>query len=78
MSCLIDRSIIVGKERNMASMDNDECIQGYLYEPQTSDFQHLCRDSTDSSDLSESDHENVAVNWRLLHVTLTKMLMLIL
>ncbi|KAK2153669.1 hypothetical protein LSH36_290g04031 [Paralvinella palmiformis] len=48
----------------MASMDNDEGIQGYLYEPQRSDFQHLCQDSTDSSDLSESEPENVAVNWR--------------
>lgn len=45
-------------------MDNDEGIQGYLYEPQRLDFPHLCQDSGDSSDSSESEHENFAINWR--------------
>jgi len=41
-------------------MDNDEGIQGYLYEPERYDFPHLCQDSTDSNDLSE--YKNFAVN----------------
>ena len=45
-------------------MDNDKGIQGYLYDLERSDFPHLCQDSTDSSDSSESEQENFAVNWR--------------
>lgn len=48
----------------MADMSDEEGAQGYLYEPQRSDYPDLCLNSRDFSDSSDSENDNFSINWR--------------